>query len=216
MMENYVDVAERIRQFRAAFPTGSLQPLNLEKPFEIVEIGGKEFIIYAAAAYRTPDDPRPGIGLAQEQAIGGSNFTRGSELQNAETSAWGRAIVAALAADTQKIASLEEVRNRKAEQEESIPAPTPKQIERSKKEHPASSPAPSSAPIVSIDSTDANLISSKQIGLINFIGKEQGMNLDELKELIGSILEKSDVSISHLTKREATRVIDYLKNLKEG
>ncbi len=42
------------------------------------------------------------------------------------------------------------------------------------------------------------------------------MNLDELKELIGSILEKNEVSISHLTKREATRVIDYLKNLKEG
>lgn len=34
---------------------------------------------------------------------------------NAETSAWGRAIVAALAADTQKVASAQEVRNRQAD-----------------------------------------------------------------------------------------------------
>lgn len=33
---------------------------------------------------------------------------------NAETSAWGRAIVACLAADTQKIASADEVRNRQS------------------------------------------------------------------------------------------------------
>ncbi len=38
---------------------------------------------------------------------------QGSELQNAETAAWGRAIVAALAGDTKRIASREEVQNRR-------------------------------------------------------------------------------------------------------
>jgi hypothetical protein len=54
---------------------------------------------------------------------GRTPYTKGSELQNAETSAWGRAIVAVGAADTKKgIASSEEVRNRRGEQE-SAPMP---------------------------------------------------------------------------------------------
>jgi hypothetical protein len=113
---DYIDVATRIVEFREKFPDGSLQPADLSKPFDIVEIGGKTFIVVVAAAYRGPDDARPGIGMAYEQFPGATPFTRGSELQNAETSAWGRAIVAALAGDTKKgIASAEEVRNRQAE-----------------------------------------------------------------------------------------------------
>jgi len=54
--------------------------------------------------------------MAYEQWPGRTPYTRDSELQNAETSAWGRAIVAVLAADTKRgIASQEEVRNRSAE-----------------------------------------------------------------------------------------------------
>jgi hypothetical protein len=58
-----------------------------------------------------------GRGSGWRTRSGRTNFTRGSELQNAETSAWGRAIVAALAADTrQGVASADEVRNRREEQ----------------------------------------------------------------------------------------------------
>lgn len=115
---DYVDVAERIGIFREKYPDGSLQPADPAQPFTMVEVDGARFIIVVAAAYRSPDDPRPGIGMAQEQIPGRTPYTRGSELQNAETSAWGRAIVAALAADTKKgIASADEVRNRRAEQE---------------------------------------------------------------------------------------------------
>jgi len=116
---DYIDVASRIVDFRTKHPEGSLQPADLSQPFQIVDIGGQQFVVVVAAAYRTPDDPRPGIGMAYETFPGKTNFTRGSELQNAETSAWGRAIVAALAADTKRgIASQEEVRNRRAEQEQ--------------------------------------------------------------------------------------------------
>ena len=106
---DYIDVATRIVEFREKFPTGSLQQVR----YEFVTVGGKDFIIYTAAAYRTPDDIRPGVGTAWEPIPGPTNFTRDSEVQNAETAAWGRAIVAALAADTKKgIASSEEIRNR--------------------------------------------------------------------------------------------------------
>src|SRR5689334_1068647 len=96
-MKDYVDVAARIREFRDKHPEGSLQPADPSQPFTVVEIGDQTFIAYAAAAYRTPDDQRPGIGVAYEPFPGKTQFTRDSELQNAETSAWGRAIVAVLA-----------------------------------------------------------------------------------------------------------------------
>ena len=117
--DDYVDVAERIREFRVRFPDGSLRPLNVDKPFEIVTTpDGIAWVVVVAAAYRTPEDAAPGVGMAWETYPGKTNFTRGSELQNAETSAWGRAIVAVGAADTKRgVASSEDIRNRRAEQE---------------------------------------------------------------------------------------------------
>lgn len=113
---DYIDVAARIVEFRTKYPEGSLQPADLAEPFRIVELGGQQYVVVVAAAYRHPDDVRPGIGMAYEAYPGKTNFTRGSELQNAETSAWGRAIVAALAGDTKRgVASAEEVRNRDAD-----------------------------------------------------------------------------------------------------
>jgi hypothetical protein len=116
---DYVEVKFRLAEFRAKHPEGSLQPADPTQPFQVVEIAGQTFIAYTAAAYRTPDDPRPGIGCAWEPFPGKTNFTRDSELQNAETSAWGRAVMAALAADASKgVASAEEVRNRVADRNE--------------------------------------------------------------------------------------------------
>lgn len=111
-MSDYIDVAERIRIFREKYPEGSLQPANVAHPFTVVQAGGKDFVAFTAAAYRTPDDPCPGVGTAWEPVPGPTQFTKDSELQNAETAAWGRAIVAALAADTKHVASADEVRNR--------------------------------------------------------------------------------------------------------
>lgn len=113
---DYVDVAERIRIFRDRHPEGSLQPLDPEHPFQVLEVGGQIFVAYTAVAYRHPDDPRPGIAVSWEPFPGKTPYTAGSELMNAETAAWGRAIVAALAADTKKVASLDEVRARRASQ----------------------------------------------------------------------------------------------------
>lgn len=112
-MDNYVDVAERIRLLKERYPEATLQPADPSRPFwieDVPNVGPR--LVYVAACYRTPTDPRPGIGMAWEPIPGVTSFTKGSELMVAETSAWGRAIVAALAADSQKIASADEVRNR--------------------------------------------------------------------------------------------------------
>lgn len=124
-LADYNTVAERIAEFREKHPDGSLQPANPERPWEVLAIGGQTFVCFAAAAYRTADDPRPGIGVAWEPVPGTTPYTKNSELQNAETSAWGRAIVAALAGDAKKgIATQDEIRNRRAETdpEQHIPA----------------------------------------------------------------------------------------------
>lgn len=115
---DYNEVKDRLIEFRDKYPEGSLQQHDLQ----FIDLGGKSWVVYTAAAYRAPDDPRPGHGSAWEQVPGATNFTRDSELQNAETSAWGRALIAVGAADAKKgIASADEVRNRR--EEEWSPAP---------------------------------------------------------------------------------------------
>jgi len=113
---DYVEVAERIAEVRnSLYPEGSFQPAVAERPYSIETIDGQAYVIVVAAFYRTPEDKMPGIGMAWEQVPGKTPYTRGSELQNAETSAWGRALVAALAADTKRgVASADEVRARTA------------------------------------------------------------------------------------------------------
>ncbi len=110
-LSNYVDVPQRIKEFREKYPEGCLQQVDMQ----FVNVGEEMFVVYTAAAYRTPDDPRPGHGTAWEPIPGKTPYTRHSEVQNAETSAWGRAIIAVGAADSSKIASREEVRNRTSE-----------------------------------------------------------------------------------------------------
>ena len=110
-MSGYKEVSERIQDFRAQYPDGSLQSEIVPSPFD-------GFIIVKGFAYRTADDERPGVGLAWEPVPGKTPYTRDSELQNAETSAWGRAIIAVGASDAQKVASANEVRNRRADQQQ--------------------------------------------------------------------------------------------------
>lgn len=115
---DYNDVASRIAEFRSKYPDGCLRPADLDTPYLIEHIDEQAYIVVVAAAYRAPDDQTPGVGMAYEPVPGRTPYTKFSELQNAETAAWGRAIVAVLAADTRKgVASTEEVRNRRAERD---------------------------------------------------------------------------------------------------
>lgn len=107
-LSEYVDVAERIRQFNDKYPEGSLQGDGYFVRDPDQQIIGYH---YVARAYRTAEDIRPGIGTAYEPIPGKTQFTRDSEIQNAETAAWGRAIVA-LGFHTKKIASQQEVQAR--------------------------------------------------------------------------------------------------------
>src|SRR6185503_13893361 len=97
--------------FFEAYPEGSFQ-----SECQFLQTDGRSAVVVKAYAFRTPEDPKPGHGLAFEFIPGKTPYTRDSELQNAETAAWGRAVVAVGAGDTKRtpIASREEVLNRTA------------------------------------------------------------------------------------------------------
>lgn len=117
---DYIDVASRIVEFREKYPEGRLRQKSIEF---VRDFAGKDWVLYTAEAWRSPDDPAPAHGTAWEPVPGPTQFTRDSEVQNAETAAWGRAMVAALAVDTRKgIASSEEVRNRQVKAQDKISA----------------------------------------------------------------------------------------------
>lgn len=118
---NYRQVPERLADLKAVHPNARLRPLDPANPYRIEVIDGKTFIVYTAACYRDEEDELPAVAVAWEPFPGRTPYTRDSELMNAETSAWGRAIVAALRSESKSIASAEDVRNRQADQAASGP-----------------------------------------------------------------------------------------------
>jgi hypothetical protein len=105
-LENYVDVPQRIKLFYEKYPEGSLQ---MDPDLQFQTVGDQVIVIGRAYAYRNPTDEKPGVGTAQEYLPGKTNFTRGSEIQNLETSCWGRAIGALGIGIDKAIATKEEV-----------------------------------------------------------------------------------------------------------
>ncbi len=225
-LQGYVDVAERIRMFKEKYPNGSLQPLDHSKPFDVMAVGERMFVVYVAAAYRTPEDQRPGVGMAWEPYPGKTPYTRDSELMNAETSAWGRAIIAALASDTQKIASAEEVRNRQAQTplaeaydpKGSVPFPNGAQVipiakpaaplQQSREQMIAASERKSQS--LKASATSPN-VSEAQVKLLQKLAKER--NLD-LVQFATEETGRTITDVTALTKKEASNLITVLMNLK--
>lgn len=205
-LSNYVDVPTRIKQLKAKYPDAVLRPWNPNEPFKIVEIGGREFIVYTAACYRSTTDPMPAIAVAAEPVIGSSSFTRNSEVMNAETSAWGRAIMACLAVDEPHIASREEVQNRRND------ADTQALVEQTVRDvFPESQPvARVSAPQPDGTRKLAAVASEKQQNLIKKLSRER--KIEHPTEHAASVLGISVASLAALTTKEASKVIESLMN----
>lgn len=187
--EGYIDVAARIAEFYEKHPDGSLQM----DPPEWVEVDGAQFIMARAYAYRTPDDVRPGIGTAWEAVPGRTPYTRGSELMNLETSAWGRALAALGIATRQGIATAQEV-----EAAESRRGPITGTTARS-------------GPLARQQARDgAQQASAKQVGYLKRLMREQGIAEHVLAEFAQSEcgFDTPAEGLDHLTKWQASRLID--------
>lgn len=113
-MDGYTQVKDRIPEFWERFPEGRI----LATDPVVVEIGGKTFVGVSVALYADRTDDRP-ISRASswEPFPGTTNFTRDSEMENAETSAIGRAMGALGIGIQHGFASADEIQNRRAEPE---------------------------------------------------------------------------------------------------
>lgn len=211
-LSNYVDVATRIRQLREKHPEAVLRPANPAEPFRIVEIGGREFIIYTAACYRSPSDPMPAIAVAAEPVIGSSSFTRNSEVMNAETSAWGRAIMAALAVDEPHIASRDEVMNRRNDDTQRLVEQTVRDVfpesQPVDQSHPAARHRPAAEPQPDGARRLAAVSSVKQQNLIKKLCRER--NIEHATQHAADVVGHPVESLGALTTKEASKVIESL------
>lgn len=193
---SYNDVAACIADLKALHPNARLRPVNELKPYTIETIGDKTFIVYTAACYRDADDELPGIGVAWEPFPGTTPYTKNSEVMNAETSAWGRAIIAALASESKTITSAEEVRNRSAETKPEAPAP---------RATPRTNPRPTNP---------AEPITDKQQSFLNRLMNETGLDIYDLH--VREVISREVVTPPELSKGEAKAAIDYLIGVREG
>jgi hypothetical protein len=103
-ISNYVTVAERVAEFYTRYPEGSIQ-------FEFMGVmdGDPMKMWGVARAYRSADDPLPGVGTASEFIVGKSPYTNGSELQNLETACWGRACASLNIGTSKGLSTKEEI-----------------------------------------------------------------------------------------------------------
>jgi hypothetical protein len=100
---DYVEVADRIRAWYEAYPSGRIVT-------QILDINDKRVVVRAEAYRGEEKDEAPaGVGHSSMNIPGSTPYTRGSELENCETSAAGRALVMA-GLPSKKIASGDEIR----------------------------------------------------------------------------------------------------------
>ena len=108
---DYVEVKDRIKLFYELYAGGRLVTRRVEM---LTAPDGTQRVLVSALAYRSVDDPLPGVGSSWLQIPGLTPYTRGSEVENAETSAWGRAIGALGILIDKSIASAQEVENKQS------------------------------------------------------------------------------------------------------
>ena len=206
-LDGYVDVASRVKLFISRYPDGSLQ---MDAP-EWVIIEGKQWVVGRAYAYRTPEDPRPGVGIAWEIVPGTTNFTRGSELQNLQTSCWGRAIGALGIGIDASIATLDEIQHAKERgkvMRTTEAAPDDPWI--------TEAPAPQYDGAVPGKGSSMYPCTAPQVKAIHAILHKLGLadRLDQLasaNEWLISLNKKPITSITDLSKTDASGYIDHLQ-----
>jgi hypothetical protein len=100
-LSGYVEVADRLREWYEKNPTARIVTTIVEQSEKRVTV--------KAEVFRKADDVLPaGVGHSALSIPGTTPYTRGAELENAETSAIGRALVAA-GLPSKKVASADEV-----------------------------------------------------------------------------------------------------------
>ena len=125
-LKDYTYVKQRIVLFYARHPDG-----RLVTDSAWVSVDDDVPRIWVRAyAYRTPDDPHPGVGHSWMVLPGTTPYTKGSEIENTETSAWGRAIGALGIGIGESIASADEIAAKEGQTDRQPREPDRPELER--------------------------------------------------------------------------------------
>lgn len=121
-LDGYVEVKDRILAFLKDHPEGRFQSeVVFHKDWDgeywawrekKVKTGRCGLICVKGRVFRSPDDKLPAEGHSWMQTPGVTPYTEGSEVENAETSAWGRALATMGYGITKSLASIDEIRNK--------------------------------------------------------------------------------------------------------
>lgn len=110
----YVDVATRHTAFVEKYPEGRIETKIVRFAYDPAEKAG--VVVVEARVWKNKDNENPdGTGLSQMQIPGSTGFTRGSEVENAETSAIGRALGWIGFHPKEQIASKDEIRAKQSD-----------------------------------------------------------------------------------------------------
>ncbi len=210
--EDYIEVSERIQKFYERYPDGSLQG-----SWEWLD-DSHNVIVYRAEAYRTPDDVRPGVGYASEPYPGITNFTRNSEIMNAETSSWGRCLASLGIAVHRGIASAQEVRA--AQRGTDVPKVT--RAATTEDDNGWYGPPVEQTPHVDQGPSPAQMTYARHEGATDkqlkmIVMKLKGMGIDRpdtILQYVNAVLAENNIDhvagSSEMTKHDASKVIDAL------
>ena len=192
-LDNYVDVATRLRLAFEKYPDLRIQETNRE----VIEMPDKScFIRCTVTVWRDVKDPIPVIASACELYPGRTPYTKNSENEVGFTSALGRALGYMGFAISNAIASRDEVQAAQSRQ-----------------------PKAQLAPIVPLHSVEVPFPevqhqaapSTKQLGLMRALANGQGISGDKLKEYCTNVLGRAINTTGDLTKNDISKVIDKLK-----
>ena len=191
-LDNYVDVPTRLTLALKKYPDLRIQ----ETAREIVEMPDKScFIRCTVTVWRDANDPIPAIASACEVYPGRTPYTKMSENEVGYTSALGRALGYMGFGINKSIASRNEVEAAQSRQNTQLAPVVPL--------HDVEVPF-SDAPV-------QEYASPKQLGMMRALANGQGFKGDDLKTFISATLNREVHTTGELTKRDASRVIDALK-----
>lgn len=105
--EGYIEVNERVVEFHSLFPEGVIWTEIVDQIGLVIGDDVPRICVKAYARRRPGEDPF--TGLSWLEVPGGTPYTKGSEIENAETSAVGRALAFMGIAAKEGIATLEEI-----------------------------------------------------------------------------------------------------------
>lgn len=139
-LAGYVDVHTRLQLALERWPELRVQ----ESEPTVVDVNGRLFIQVRTTVWRTPDDPLPAVAGTWQPFPGHNSFTKDSEMENASTSALGRALGLMGIGIQRSIASRDEVQ--RAQERRPKPPAIPPAPRAATKPAPEAAPAPTDGP----------------------------------------------------------------------